>query len=77
MLAYPCGLTWCRKSENLYKSIDIGFATAILPRRLQWLSGRVSDSVARGRGFETYLLQVVSFIKTLYSPKVLVHVGPE
>ena len=33
---------------------------------------RASDSGVRGRGFETYLRRVVSFSKTLYSPKVLV-----
>ena len=38
----------------------------------QWLSDRVSDSGAKGRGFETYLLCVVSLSKTLYSLKVLV-----
>ena len=38
-----------------------------------WLSGRVSDSGARGPGFETYLRPVVSLSKTLYSPKVLVN----
>ena len=37
-----------------------------------WLSGRVSDSGARGRGFETYCRRVVSLSKTLYSPEVLV-----
>ena len=39
----------------------------------RWLSGRVSDSGARGQGFETYRLRVVSLSKTLYSPKVLVN----
>ena len=39
----------------------------------RWLSGRVSDSGARGRGFETYRGRVVSLSKTLYSPKVLVN----
>ena len=39
----------------------------------RWLSGRVSDSGARGRGFETYRRRVVSLSKTLYSPKVLVN----
>ena len=77
ILAYPSGLTWCRNPENLYKNTDLGLATTILPRGAQWLNGRVSDSGARGRGFETYLLQVVSFSKTLYSPNVQVHVGPE
>ena len=38
---------------------------------VRWLSGRASDG-ARGRGFKTYLPCVVSFSKTLYSPKVLV-----
>ena len=36
----------------------------------RWLSGRVSDSGARGRGFETYRRRVVSLSKALYSPKV-------
>ena len=39
-------------------------------RGVLWLSGRVSDSGARGRGFETYRRRVVSLSKTLYSPKV-------
>ena len=38
----------------------------------RWLSGRASDSGARGLGFETYPCNVVSLSKTLYSPKVLV-----
>ena len=38
----------------------------------RWLSGRASDSRARGRGFETYLRRVLSLSKTLFSPKVLV-----
>ena len=42
-------------------------------RGARWLSGRVSDSGARGRGFETYRRRVVSFSKTLYSPKVPVN----
>ena len=37
------------------------------------LRGRVSDSGARGPGFETYRCRVVSLSKTLYSPKVLVN----
>ena len=40
-------------------------------RGARWLSGRVSDSGARGRGFETYHRRVVSL--RLYSPKVLVN----
>ena len=39
----------------------------------RWLSGRVSDSGARGPGFETYRRRVVSLSKTLYSPKILVN----
>ena len=42
-------------------------------RGARWLSGRVSDSGARGPGFETYLRRVVSLSKTLYTPKVLVN----
>ena len=50
---------------NAYMSINNGGA--------RWLSGRVSDSGARGPGFETYRRRVVSLSKTLYSPKVLVN----
>ena len=39
----------------------------------RWLSGRVSDSKARGRKFETYHRRVMSLSKTLCSPKVLVN----
>ena len=42
-------------------------------RGARWLGGRVSDSGARGPGFETYRRRVVSLSKTLYSPKVLVN----
>ena len=45
----------------------------IFSRGARWLSGRVSDSGARGPGFETYRRRVVSLSKTLYSPKVLVN----
>ena len=44
-----------------------------IPTPIHDLSGRVSDSGARGPGFETYLRRVVSLSKTLYSPKVLVN----
>ena len=44
-----------------------------ISRGARWLSGRVSDSGARGRGFETCRRRVVSLSKTLYSPKVLVN----
>ena len=45
----------------------------LFTRGARWLSGRVSDSGARGPGFETYRRRVVSLSKTLYSPKVLVN----
>ena len=41
------------------------FARHIVDRGARWLSGRVSDSGARGRGFETYRRRVVSFSKAL------------
>ena len=47
--------------------------TPLSSRGARWLSGRVSDSGARGPGFETYRRRVVSLSKTLYSPKVLVN----
>ena len=61
-----------------YYIIDITklFVTTIFPVTFpdaRWLSGRVSDSGARGPGFETYRRRVVSLSKTLYSPKVLVN----
>ena len=57
-----------------YVTLDGKFSiTAILFRGARWLSGRVSDSGARGPGFETYRRRVVSLSKTLYSPKVLVN----
>ena len=54
---------------------QIFFYTVLLSlsmRGARWLSGRASDSGARGQGFETYLRRVVSLNKTLYSQKVLV-----
>ena len=48
-------------------------SVSITCRGARWLSGRVSDSGARGPGFETYRRRVVSLSKTLYSPKVLVN----
>ena len=42
-------------------------------RGARWLSGRVSDSGARGPEFEAYRRRVVSLSKILYSPKVLVN----
>ena len=52
-------------NNECFVTMDVGGA--------RWLSGRVSDSGARGRGFETYRRRVVSLSKTLYSPKVLVN----
>ena len=51
---------------------NTGFYT-VAGRGAWWLSGRVSDSGARGRGFETYCRRGLSLSKTLYSPKVLVN----
>ena len=59
-----------RKHGNLLAKLRLSSHQLIMAR---WLSGRVSDSGARGPGFETYLRRVVSLSKTLYSPKVLVN----
>ena len=60
---------------NLHRrTIMDSFSCILLLRRgARWLSGRVSDTGARGPGFETYRRRVVSLSKTLYSPKVLVN----
>ena len=58
------GSVWATSQENLSLGVFRG---------ARWLSGRVSDSGARGPGFETYRRRVVSLSKTLYSPKVLVN----
>ena len=56
------------------KADSLIFVSCDLTKRgARWLSGRVSDSGARGPGFETYRRRVVSLSKTLYSPKVLVN----
>ena len=63
----------------LYSDLDVNKKYIFLcpgarfTRGARWLSGRVSDSGARGPGFETYRRRVVSLSKTLYSPKVLVN----
>ena len=59
------------KKGRVYKLFESG--TPKFGRGARWLSGRVSDSGARGPGFETYRRRVVSLSKTLYSPKVLVN----
>ena len=72
---------WARKwgmytcDSNLSNAIWCSWQKRIkkIHRGARWLSGRVSDSGARGQGFETYRLRVVSLSKTLYSPKVLVN----
>ena len=53
--------------------VNLSFGVSLSERGARWLSGRVSDSGARGPGFETYRRRVVSLSKTLYSPKVLVN----
>ena len=62
-------ITWQEFNFKQWNSVRIHFNA----RGARWLSGRVSDSGARGPGFETYLRRVVSMSKTLYSPKVLVN----
>ena len=67
-----------RKSIQEKESIMVVLCKLKIPslwitRGARWLSGRVSDSGARGPGFETYRRRVVSLSKTLYSPKVLVN----
>ena len=70
----------CRSFSPLVHTITITLymyfirmVFTFLNRGARWLSGRVSDSGARGRGFETYRRRVVSLSKTRYSPKVLVN----
>ena len=61
--------------ENLFSHNEAHLLFAcwvILHVGAQWLSGRASDFGARGRGLKTYLCQVVSLSKTVYSTKVLV-----
>ena len=58
-------------SPVIYPGTNV--STSLSDAGARWLSGRVSDSEARGRGFETYLRRVVFLSKTLYSPKVLVN----
>ena len=52
----------CKKSLFCFPS----FLPPPPPGGARWLSGRVSDSGARGPGFETYRRRVVSLSKTLY-----------
>ena len=56
-----------------YLGKSCSFGLPRVPGGARWLSGRVSDSGARGPGFETYRRRVVSLSKALYSPKVLVN----
>ena len=60
-------------SHLLIKTVSNSAYGIPFTRGARWLSGRVSDSGARGPGFETYRRRVVSLSKTLYSPKVLVN----
>ena len=72
-------LTWSQTTEDRFSHDEAHaimhpkYWKPILFRGARWLSGRVSDSGARGPGFETYRRRVVSLSKTLYSPKVLVN----
>ena len=59
--------------DELVELLSWRISWVIWMRGARWLSGRVSDSGARGRGFETYRRRDVSLSKTLYSPKVLVN----
>ena len=61
------------KVQNIWAPEKIDYYPIMVLRGARWLSGRVSDSGARGPGFETYRRRVVSLSKTLYSPKVLVN----
>ena len=63
---------WNLVSKISQKVFELG-AWNMVSWGARWLSGRVSDSGARGPGFETYRRRVVSLSKTLYSPKVLVN----
>ena len=60
-------------SGQVFIYLDPVFDLYQFLRGSRWLSGRVSDSGARGPRFETYRRRVVSLSKTLYSPKVLVN----
>ena len=74
-------LLFCRKVRAQFRHYIESMCATVLSegkstvqtRGARWLSGRVSDSGARGPGFETYCRRVVSLSKTLYSPKVLVN----
>ena len=65
LVGYILSISMCMQNFiTIFQSVQRG---------ARWLSGRVSDSGARGPGFETYRRRVVSLSKTLYSPKVLVN----
>ena len=72
-LAWAFAGRLCDKYHNPMSWLKTRFPLLALSRGARWLSGRVSDSGARGPGFETYRRRVVSLSKTLYSPKVLVN----
>ena len=64
----------CFKSSMVhFRLMTFGYFATFPSSGARWLNGRVSDSGARGPGFETYRRRVVSLSKTLYSPKVLVN----
>ena len=69
-----CSCFWMdHKSKQVDNLIKRFRSIYDVRRGARWLSGGVSDSGARGSGFETYRRRVVSLSKTLYSPKVLVN----
>ena len=68
-----CWLDYLQFKDSCHQYGDFCLTHFMHMRGAQWLSGRVSDSGARGTGFETYRRRVVSLSKTLYSPKVLVN----
>ena len=67
-----CAIFSCICSK-LVKYICKSCGNTFLVGGARWLSGRVSDSGARGPGFEIYRRRVVSLSRTLNSPKVLVN----
>ena len=79
ILWYQTFILWYQKFVMIfwYHKFDFVISLNIFlisrNRGARWLSGRVSDSGARRRVFETYRRHVVSLSKALYSPKALVN----
>ena len=72
-IIYTSFIRPCFEYADVVWNNYMGYEVNALKGGARWLSGRVSDSGARGPGFETYRRRVVSLSKTLYSPKVLVN----